>query len=110
MKLLAIHLIVILAKLLRPGGDRALESRDANDVPRRGAVAAGGTDVLWASLKDMFVRSAYYIDRLRKGAKVADLPIEQASEFKLVANLKTAKALALTIPASILQRADEVMR
>ena len=58
----------------------------------------------------MFVRSAYYIHRLLKGAKVADLPTEQTSEFKLVANLKTAKALALTIPASIPQRADEVIR
>jgi putative ABC transport system substrate-binding protein len=57
-----------------------------------------------------FPRAAYYIDRLLKGAKVSDLPVEQASDFKLVVNLKTAKALRLTIPQSILLRADEVIR
>ena len=55
-------------------------------------------------------RAFYYVDRLLKGAKVADLPVEQASTFTLAVNLKTAKALGLTIPQSILLRADEVIR
>ena len=59
---------------------------------------------------DSFVRSAYFVDRLLKGAKASDLPVEQISTLKLVVNLKTAKALGITIPESILLRADEVIR
>jgi putative tryptophan/tyrosine transport system substrate-binding protein len=59
---------------------------------------------------DGFVRSAYFVDRLLKGAKASDLPVEQISTLKLVVNLKTAKALGITIPESILLRADEVIR
>ena len=59
---------------------------------------------------DSFVRSAYFIDRLLKGAKASDLPVEQISTLKLVVNLKTANALGITIPQSILLRADEVIR
>ena len=58
--------------------------------PKKSGCCGRETDVLWAPLRDMFVRSEYYIDRLLKGATVADLPIEQASELKSVANLKTA--------------------
>ena len=73
-------------------------------------VKAGGLMSYGPSVTEMFIRTAYYIDRLLKGAKVGDLPVEQASTFKLVVNLKTAKALRLTIPQSILLRADEVIR
>jgi len=62
------------------------------------------------AVPDTWGRAAHFVDRILKGAKPSDLPVEQVSKFSLAVNLKTAKALGLTIPESILLRADEVIR
>ena len=76
----------------------------------REIVEAGGLRSYWVNMSDFIGRSATYVDKILKGAKPGDLPVEQPNKFELVINLKTAKALGLTISKDVLLRADEVIR
>jgi len=88
----------------------ALKHRLPSISPFREAAEAGALMAYGASLPDMLRRAAEYIDKISKGAKPADLPMEQPTKFELVINLKTAQALGLTIPPALVLRADHVIQ
>jgi putative ABC transport system substrate-binding protein len=88
----------------------ALKSRLPSMYARREFVDAGGLVYYGADFADSYRRVAYYVDRILKGAKPADLPVEQPTKFEFVINLKTAKQIGLTIPPTVLARADKVIR
>ncbi len=75
----------------------------------RESVQAGGLMAYAVNMVDFVGHSAVYVDKILKGAKPADLPVERPTKFELVINLKTAKALGLTLPPALLQRADELI-
>jgi putative tryptophan/tyrosine transport system substrate-binding protein len=106
-------LVLLQDALLSGNAKRIMELAVKNRMPTisgiREFVDAGGLMTYGASLTDNFQRAATYVDKILKGARPADLPIEQPTKFELVINLKTAKALGLTIPQTLLLRADQVI-
>ena len=105
---------VIAGGVMRPNQKRivafAFKSRLPSVFSSREAVEAGGLMSYRADEADSYRRVAYFVDRILKGARPADLPVEQPTKFELVINLKTAKQIGLTIPQSMLYRADKVIR
>ena len=90
--------------------DFALKNRLPTIFGAREFAAAGGLMSYGPNIPELFRRAAVYVDKILKGAKPRDLPIEQPTKFELIVNLKTAKALGLTIPPSVLIRADQVVQ
>jgi len=107
-------LLVLGGPLMNPNVKRivsfALKSRLPSMYNTREVVDAGGLMSYGADLADSYRRVAYFVDRILKGAKPADLPVEQPTKFELVINLKTAKQIGVTIPQSLLYRADKVIK
>jgi putative ABC transport system substrate-binding protein len=108
------HALVVLADPVTFNHRRTLAELAArNRLPAvyalREYAEAGGLMSYWAEAATLYRRTAAYVDKILKGAKPSDLPIEQPTRFELIVNLKTAKALGLTIPPSLLARADEVI-
>ena len=107
-------LVAILAALMQNHHRQIVELAKRHRLPdvyaSREFVEAGGLISYGVSYPDLYRRAAIYVDRILKGAKPAELPVEQPTKFELVINMKTAKTLGLTIPQSLLGRADEVIQ
>ncbi len=107
-------LVVLADVMLGQSGVRVHELILRHQVPSifggRGWAVGGGLMSYMSSIDWHWRKAASFIDKILKGAKPAELPVEQATQFELVINLKTARALGLTIPPSLLQRADEVIQ
>jgi putative tryptophan/tyrosine transport system substrate-binding protein len=88
----------------------ALKSRLPSTYSFRESVDAGGLMYYRADQADIYRRVAYFVDRILKGAKPADLPVEQPTKFELVINLKTAKQIGVTIPPEVIARANRLIK
>jgi putative ABC transport system substrate-binding protein len=106
--------MVFAAGALYPHVRRVADLAARNRLPAmyelRSYVEAGGLACYGPDINDIWRRSAVFVDKILKGARPADLPIEQPSEFELVINLKAARALGLTVPQAMLLRAEEVIQ
>ena len=100
---------VLTSKFTRQDVDFAAQHQLPTMFQSSGPVGEGGLMFYGPSLTDSFRRAAYYVDRILQGAKPGDLPVEQPTKFELVVNLKTAKALGITIPPTLLMLADKVI-
>ena len=108
------HALILLGfGYLSPDRKRIIEFAATNRLPAMGAlryfVVGGGFVAYGPNYEELYGRAAVYVDKILKGAKPADLPVEQPTRFELVINLKTARALGLTIPQSVVMRADHVI-
>jgi putative ABC transport system substrate-binding protein len=107
-------LFMITDVVTRPYTRKVLEFAAQHQLPTMfqtsEPMAEGGLLYYGPRIPDMYRRAAYYVDRILKGAKPADLPVEQPTQFELIINLKTAKALGLTVPPTLLILADEVIQ
>ena len=107
---LAVTLHALAASSQKPIAELAIKHRLPAIYPREDFVEGGGLMSYGANEAERFKRGAYYIDRILKGAKPADLPVEQPTKFEFIINLKTAKQIGLIIPPNVLARADRVIR
>ena len=90
--------------------DLAIKNRMPSMYEGSTYVEAGGLMSYSSNIADQFRRAAYYVDRILRGIKPADLPVEQPTKFELIINLKAAKQISLTIPPNLLARADKVIK
>ena len=93
----------------KPAIDLAMKHRLFMVSPQLDFPKAGGLFAYAASPKDHALKASVYVDKILKGAKPSDLPVEQPTKFELIVNLKTAKALGIAVPRSVLMRADQVL-
>jgi len=106
--------IVLAGPVMSPHRTEVVKLAAKNRLPamyyRSDYVEAGGLMTYSTSFTDLFRRAATYVDKILKGAKPGDLPVEQPTKFELVINLKAAKQIGLTIPQKVLARADRVIK